>query len=290
MAQSDSYPLDLRAKVRAAGSSPDDALEFLRRLTSDPNRTNPVQVVQLGLGALQLRDPAWLPAVAAVVAWIEETMDEHGLLPYRFAMPHTFPLGPPWHSALAQGEAASLLVRAGMALGRDDLPELAGRAIASLLDSRSELVVVTPEGPVLQEYPTEPPAHVLNGWITALWGLHDVASSPRDNQSDVAAAAGASFEAGIGALAARLRRYRTPIGWSRYDLYPHPFTNVASVFYHRLHVVQLRTLHEIAPRVVFSETARDWDRSASSVLARSVAISRKVAFRLVRPRSRRVDR
>ena len=34
--------------------------------------------------------------------------------------------------------------------------------------------------------------------------------------------------------------YWTGNGWSRYDLYPHPLTNVASPFYHRLHIEQLR--------------------------------------------------
>ena len=32
------------------------------------------------------------------------------------------------------------------------------------------------EGPVLEEYPTEPPTHVLNAWINGLWGLDDIAN------------------------------------------------------------------------------------------------------------------
>ncbi|HXH97220.1 MAG TPA: D-glucuronyl C5-epimerase family protein [Gaiellaceae bacterium] len=282
-----SYHFDLRSKATAAGPLPDDGLALLRRLTSDPDRTNPVDVLQLGLGAVQLREPEWLAAAAGVVAWIESWMDEQGLLAYRFPMRHTFPLEPPWHSALAQGEAASFLVRCAEVLSRADLLDLAERAVAPLVDPASPLVASTAEGPVLQEYPTTPPAHVLNGWITSLWGLHDIASMPGPARTDVSASARAAFQAGVATLAVRLDRYRTPIGWSRYDLYPHPLANVASPFYHRLHVEQLRTLNAMAPYDVFTETADAWERAAERPLTRAFAVSRKVAFRLARPRWRR---
>jgi heparosan-N-sulfate-glucuronate 5-epimerase len=290
-----SYHFDLRDKVTRAGGTPPDALALLRRLTVDPARSSPVDIIQLGLGALQQANADWLPVVAEVVAWIEQTMDERGLLACQFPMPHTFPLVGPWPSALAQGEAASLLVRSATAFVRSDLLELADRAVAPLLDAESPLVVLTPDGPVLQEYPTTPPAHVLNGWITSLWGLYDVAHAPRPDAppadaSMPKAAAAAGFEAGVAALAARLYLYRTPIGWSRYDLYPHPLTNVASPFYHRLHVGHLRTLNALAPREIFTQTADDWERTAASAALRSFAVSRKVLFRFVRPRWKRVRR
>jgi hypothetical protein len=282
---SHAYYFDLRAKATAAGPTPADASGLLQRVTSTPWRANPVDVVQIGLGALQQDAADWLHVVEEVVAWIERTMDEGGLLPYGFPMRHTYRLAAPWCSSLAQGEAASLLVRAAEVLGRPDLRELAGRAIASLLDPESELVALTPEGPVLQEYPTRPPAHVLNGWVTSLWGLYDVAGSPRPwSTPTVAASAAEAFEAGVATLAARVGRYRTPVGWSRYDLYPHPLANVASPSYHRLHIGHLRTMNELAPRDVFVEVADEWERAAASKAARSFAVARKVAFRLSRPR------
>jgi heparosan-N-sulfate-glucuronate 5-epimerase len=282
-----SYYFDLRDKATAAGSSPTAARALLQRLTADPAHSSPVDIIQLGLGALQQSNPDWLPVVAEVVAWIEQAMDERGLIAYRFPMPHTFPLASPWHSSLAQGEAASLLVRSATALARSDLLELADRAVASLLDAESGLIALTPEGPVLQEYPTTPPAHVLNGWITSLWGLYDVAHASPDDVSTTAGAA-AGFEAGVAALAARLHLYRTAIRWSRYDLYPHLLANVASPFYHRLHVGHLRTLDALAPHEIFTRTADDWERAAANAALRSFAVSRKVLFRLVRPRWRRV--
>lgn len=281
------YHFDLRAKPLAAGVNPEERLAYLERITADPEQTNPVTVIQLALGTLQLREPEQLPLVVAVTEWLERSADDRGLLAYRFPMPHTFPLEAPWYSSLAQGEAGSLLVRAAKILGRAELLELADRLVESLVHTDSPLVVPTPEGPVLQEYPTEPPAHVLNGWITSLLGLYDVAHAPRAETSTSQKAAEA-FSAGTAALAARLQVYRTPLRWSRYDLYPHPLVNTASVAYHRLHIAQLRALHSVAGLDTFAATADEWERSLMNPAALVVGVVRKVAFRMVRPRSRRV--
>ncbi|HKO27660.1 MAG TPA: D-glucuronyl C5-epimerase family protein [Solirubrobacteraceae bacterium] len=244
-----------------------------------------MDVIQLGLGALQLRDSDQLPLVAAIVDWIERSLDSDGLLAYRFPMPHTFSLDPPWYSSLAQGEAGSLLVRAAELFARPELYRLADRVTEPLLQVESPLVAITPEGPVLEEYPTDPPAHVLNGWITSLFGLHDVGRTPRAATADRSAEA---FGAGTKTLAARLGLYRLALGWSRYDLYPHPLTNVSSLSYQRLHVAQLRALHSLTDFPLFASTADEWERALASRTASLVGLGRKVAFRLVRPRWRRV--
>jgi heparosan-N-sulfate-glucuronate 5-epimerase len=281
------FHFDLRAKPLTAGEDLDQRLAYFERITADPLQTNPVNVIQLALGTLQLRDLDQLPLVLAVVEWLERATGGGGLIPYRFPMQHTFPLDPPWYSSLAQGEAASLLVRAAEILGLPHLYELADRTVAPLLEAESPLVTISPDGPVLQEYPTDPPAHVLNGWITSLFGLSDLARARRP-QTATSRRAEQAFAAGADALAARLHLYRTPIGWSRYDLYPHPLPNIASPAYHRLHVAQLRAIHSLAGHDIFLNTAEEWERSLASVPARLVGLTRKVAFRMVRPRSRRV--
>lgn len=265
----------------------DERRRYLERITADPTRTNPVTVIQLALGALQLRDADQMPLVNAVVEWLEGFADDRGLLAYGFPMPHTFPLAAPWYSSLAQAEAASLLVRAAQVLDRGRLYELADHVAEPLLDTGSLLVASTNEGPVLQEYPTEPPAHVLNGWLTSLFGLYDVANAPRQ-PSGTARKAAAAFDAGTAALVARLHLYRTPFGWSRYDLYPHPLANTASIAYHRLHVAQLRVLESLTGLDTIRRTADEWERSLANPAAVSLGFIRKVAFRVVRPRGRRV--
>lgn len=281
------FYFDLSGKPLRAGADLNERFAYLERITADPAQTNPVTVIQLALGSLQLRDPQQLPLIESVVEWLERSADDRGLLAYGFPMPHTYPLDPPWYSCLAQGEAASLLVRAAQLFDRPELYGLADRTVEPLLHQDSALVALRDEGPVLQEYPTDPPSHVLNGWITALFGLYDVACAPREASAATQRTAEA-FSMGTATLAAMLRLYQTPLGWSRYDLYPHPIPNTASVAYHRLHIEQLRALHRLANLEVFAATANEWERSLQKPSARLVAVARKVAFRLVRPRSRRV--
>jgi heparosan-N-sulfate-glucuronate 5-epimerase len=216
-------------------------------------------------------------------------MDAQGRLAYRMPMPHTYRISPPWFSAMAQGQAASLLVRVAKTLQRPDLLTRALDATRPLL--KAPLVTQTDDGPVLQEYPTTPPAHVLNGWIYGLWGLYDVATSfaadpPVEPGHEAAVrTAESAFHDGVETLARRLPLYDTAHGWSRYDLYPHPLTNVASPFYHRLHVAQLEVMAALVPgEPAFARAAERWARPLHNPVTFASGLARKVAFRLVVPR------
>ena len=262
--------------------SPEAALAALRSEAADRRLAHPIGIAQLGLGAWQLAatDSRWLNVVGPVSDWIVREMNDDGKIAFGFAYPHTYRLEPPWFSAMAQGEAASLLIRAAGSLDRPELVNAAELLVSPLLAPASALVVETDQGPVLQEYPTDPPAHVLNGWVFSLWGLYDVAIAG----NALAADARQAFSQGVDTLTARLDRYDTGWNWSRYDLFPHPFVHVASPFYQRLHVEQLRAMHDLDPRAVFTKTANRWESGLENPLGRAHAIARKVAFRTLRPR------
>ena len=239
------YYNDLRDKA-GDHESPRAAVAALKAMTADRRLVHPISVAQLGLGAWQLAaagDPRWLEVVSAVSDWVAGELDSEGRVAFEFAYPHTYRLEPPWYSAMAQGEAASLLLRAGVSLDRPELVRAAERAVAPLLSPASPLVVETEEGPVLEEYPTDPPTHVLNGWINALWGLYDIANV----EGELAGDARDAYQRGLEALAARLPLYNTGWNWSRYDLFPHAIIHVTSPFYHRLHIEQLRAMHVARP-------------------------------------------
>lgn len=283
---------DLRHKA-LEHRSPHAASAALASMTAVRRTANPVSVAQLGIGAWQLSstDRAWLPVVADASRWIAAELDAKGRIAYLFPMPHTFDLRPPWYSAMAQGEAASLLLRAGLALGMPALVQSAVHAVRSLIDGGDGLVTQTPEGPVLEEYPTTPPSSVLNGWISGLWGLYDVGLVDPGANAEAAGRAGAlareAFAAGCGALAARLHLYEAGLNWSRYDVFPHRIANVASPFYHRLHVEQLRAMARLRPDLqTFGAVAERWAAGARSPVSRAYGLTRKVAFRALSPRRR----
>lgn len=287
------YYNDLRDVARQYGSA-GEAAGWLELLARRREQALPVTLLQLGLGAWQLASDGgeeWQQVVRAAASWAVVDMDGHGRFAHHQPMPHTYDLEPPWHSAMAQGQGVSLLVRAAAVLGDESLAREALRAAAPLVDPALGLVAATDDGPVLQEYPTTPPAHVLNGWMWALWGLFDASLL----DGDAARSAGEAFDEGAAALAARIGLYDAGRGWSRYDLYPHPVVHVASPFYHRLHIAQLRataTLVEhrgaTTPTSGVMRAAADrWQEGFDRRTTRYAAVARKVGFRLLRPRARR---
>lgn len=274
-----SYYNDLSGVAREYGS-PQAARDWCALLVHRREQLVPVTVLQLALGAWQLRgeDPHWLDVVGDVCDWLSKDFDECGRIAYLQSMPHTFRLDAPWHSAMAQGQAVSLLVRAARDLHRPELLAWATCAARSLIDPQLGLIAQTPQGPVLQEYPTERPSHVLNGWIWGLWGLHDLAHAENDPQAREA------FEAGVSCLVARLPQYEVAGGWTRYDLYPHPIAHVASPFYHRLHIEQLVALQMLTGNTRLLGHIERWRRALGRRSTYAVAVGRKVGFRLLRPR------
>jgi hypothetical protein len=269
------YYIDLRVKV-AAPRWPDPELE------QDPRF---IAVGQWGLGAFERHlhgeEGPWLEAALAAGREVVAAQREDGGLPEPSLRPHTFPVEPPWLSAMAQGQCASLLVRLVRETGEQELAEAARRALEPLRKPVSEGGVTAPlgDGWWPEEYPSEPPSYVLNGGIFALWGIRDVAVGLGD------AAAAALFEDGLSTLAAEIERWDTGY-WSRYDLFPHPLLNVASSSYHVLHVHQLEAMNRIAPRPELVEAERRWRAYLESPANTRRAFARKAAFRLAVPRNR----
>jgi heparosan-N-sulfate-glucuronate 5-epimerase len=178
----------------------------------------------------------------------------------------------PWYSGMAQGQIASVFVRALRHTGDDRYGEAALGAIRPLLEPGPErLVTSTSDGPVLEEGgPCTPPSHILNGWIFALWGVHDVWVSLGDER------AGRLVADTTACLVRMLPRY--DVGWwSKYSLYPHPLPDLAKPFYHRLHVVQLEILHELTGIGDLREWAGRW-RSYDTRVAAIGAVASKVPF------------
>jgi hypothetical protein len=124
---------------------------------------------------------------------------------------------------------------------------------------------------------------VLSGAVFALWGLRDVGLALGD--ADLLRA----FEEGVDVLAANIHRWDTG-GWSRYDLYPHRVTNVASFAYHELHVTQLEAMNDLAPRPELHEAAERFGAYMASPARRARAFARKALFRMAEPRSARLAR
>ena len=193
------------------------------------------------------------------------------LWPYSIALPkYAAPV--PWYSAMAQGQVASVFVRAFQQTADDRWADLAGRALAPLLaPGTTGIVTASRQGPVLEEVgPTERPSHILNGWIFALWGVRDVAVGLADER------AARLYTATTDCLVRTLPRYDTG-RWSRYSLYPHALPDLAKPFYHRLHVTQLTVLHQLTGVSEFAEVAERW-HAYDTKRAATIAVVSKIPF------------
>jgi heparosan-N-sulfate-glucuronate 5-epimerase len=205
-----------------------------------------------------------------------------GALEHLFDFPHTFPLRAPWVSAMAQGEAASLLVRLHLETGEARYAEAALRAVGpmSILHADGGASNLLSGRPFPEEYPTDPPCFVLNGAMYAMWGWYDVARGLGDSSAERA------FEGALDTLAQNIHLWDTG-WWSRYDLFEHPVRNLASFAYHELHIIQLRATHALAPRAELAEAADRFESYTRARLATPRAFAYKVAFRLRVPRNRK---
>ena len=264
--------------------APDDIRGYyldLSAKTTSPSAQAPERLVPAGLAQLALG--WWERSLAGEEGAIEafdgtcqllreQAVSRNGafLWPYDMAVPK-YRLQPPWFSAMAQGQIASVFVRA--ASREDTAPETALRALRPLLERAEPFVVETKSGPVLEEAPTTPPSRVLNGWIYALWGVRDVAvglGSPE---------AAALFDESVRALLATLEEYDTG-WWSRYSLWADG-RDLAKPFYHRIHVAQLEALHTLTAVPEFAAVAARWrEYDTRGAAARAVLVkSREVLGR-----------
>lgn len=188
-------------------------------------------------------------AFLAQADWLVSMQSGDGGFYYQFDLPSRS-LKAPWLSAVAQGEGMSVLVRAYYETDDDRYLEAATAALAPLTRRLDDggLMYVDATGVWLEEYPEDPPTHVLNGAIFTLFGLYDLVQATGDPD------AAALFDESADTLARNLDRYEDD-GWVRYQLTDGSW---ATSTYYGLHIEQLRALAALTGDRRFAERADDW--------------------------------
>ncbi|OPY57171.1 MAG: hypothetical protein A4E55_01828 [Pelotomaculum sp. PtaU1.Bin035] len=182
------------------------------------------------------------------------------------------------YSAMVQGEAISVFVRAYQ-LESDPSWIKAAEAAARLMlkpVKKGGTSRYTPEGLVLEEFPLECPSTIFNGWFFALFGLYDLMLAKFDFVSEMDKV----LEETLRALIAYLPRYDAGY-WSYYDT----GYNLASPFYHKLHIAQLYALEITFPSVeaVAGLYRARFERQWSKRTNRLRAVVKKGLQKLMRP-------
>ncbi len=187
-----------------------------------------------------------------------QAQDMQGAFLHVRALP-LYGAGPGWISAMAQGEAVSVFLRAHAVTGEPRYRAAARAALAPLLrDVRDGGAAYIKGGDLFfEEVATPEPAHILNGHLFAAFGVWEALRAGIGDD-----ALRVTHEAAIGTLRRWLPRYDRD-GWSRYDLArdargrEHP----APLWYHHFHIAQLRVYAAMTGEALFAEYAERWERA-----------------------------
>ena len=245
---------------------------------------NPIALAQFGLGNYNLwrrtNDPARHTRFFLIADWLtthlEQNAQDIAVWNHHFDWEYRDTLSAPWYSALAQGQGISLLLRAHKESGDARYLDAARRAFAAFQHpiDRGGVAFTDESGDLwFEEYIVHPPTHILNGFIWALWGVYDFYLASHDP------AAHDLFFRGVRTLLHNLVRYDLGF-WSLYEQSGTRLPMVASTFYHRLHIVQLRVMYRLTGEKTFASVADRWEDYMRSRVNRTRAIVYKSVFKL----------
>lgn len=279
------YYMSFRDKADYEGPFDDEGVPLLNYRGDIGQQHNPIAIAQWGLGNLNLylatQDPHRLDVAMRASSWLVEKleMNRHGIpvWSHNFDWHYRSTLVAPWYSGLAQGQGLSLLVRmhdVDAAQGYDEAAAAAAMCFSRGVEEGGVMYRSVDGGLWIEEYIVHPapPTHILNGSIWALWGVYDYCKTTGELE-DV-------FSNCVDTLEAHLDDYDVGY-WSLYES-PHGRARMlASPFYHRLHIVQLRIMYEMTGRNAFAERADRWQLYAGSGVNRSRALAGKALFKLL---------
>ncbi len=254
---------------------------------------NPIAIAQWGLANYnrfcQTRDDARRQKMLQAADWLTANLEQnpHGLWVWNhhFDWDYRDTLKAPWYSGLAQGQGVSLLLRAHALththIEDEKYQRAAEKAFVALARPMAEGGVLFEDMSEndeknlwIEEYLVDPPTHILNGFMWALWGVFDFWRARGD------ASAKAIFDRGVETLIHNLARFDTGY-WSLYEQSGTQLKMLASPFYHRLHIVQLRVMSRLTGDACFAAVAERWEGYAQRRSYRTRALIEKSVFKLL---------
>ena len=250
---------------------------------------NPIAVAQWGLANYnrfcETGDEGRWQKTLKAADWLTANLEQntHGLWVWNhhFDWDYRDTLRAPWYSGLAQGQGVSLLLRVHARSEDEKYQRAADKAFVALTRPIVEggvLFEILSENNEknlwIEEYLVDPPTHILNGFIWALWGVFDYWLAHAD------ASAKSIFDRGIETLVRNLVRFDTGY-WSLYEQSGTRLKMLASPFYHQLHIVQLRVMSKVTGDARFATVAERWEGYALRRSNRTRALVEKSIFKLL---------
>jgi heparosan-N-sulfate-glucuronate 5-epimerase len=232
-------------------------------------RYNPVDIAQYALyqyGRAQQGNRDALNSFLNQAGYFVRMQRNDGGYEYSKSVPE-YSAGPGWLSAMAQGEAISVLIRAWLITDDATFKKAALKAIEPFYRDVREGGVTFYDGDVVffEEVATPTPCHILNGHLFAAFGIWEairagVANAELDNL----------FKRSVSTLLQWLPAFDAS-GWSYYDLALNQWgkRHLSPFGYHNFHVAQMKVFAAMTNNATFELAASHWENGFNSILQRA---------------------
>ena len=261
----DGYYNDLRDKVRYTTNLDRKGIPF--NIATDGKEKRkvyfPIAIFQYGLGAydlyLETQEKIYLDIVIRIADWAVENQEDNGAWNAFGVLGYANQ-----YSAMAQGEAASLLARAYVKTNNIEYIDRGRRAIDFMHNSVAigGTADSTAQGIRLFEYPEK--ACVLNGWIFSAFGIFDIWKVTKDKKYELA------WKQSVLEIKSNLNKFDAKY-WSYYSL----DGKYASRFYHDLHIELLSALKKLDADPIYDIYMNHWKRCCDNFWKRTRAFFNK---------------
>lgn len=276
------YPIDMSAKAEYAGVFDEERIPLVE---IDGHLSHlSVTIAQYALGNydeyLRTQNSLYLKRFLGSADWLVKNLVEFRGGLWGWVNEHdrmVYNLKKPWLSALSQGQALSVLVRAYQETKDESYREAGQKALRAFnVPSAQGGILAKWQGlDYYEEYPAQIPTFVLNGFIFALWGLWEFYLITDSSEAK------AYYDSGLLTLERALQEYHVPyLNWSKYDLYPFKVMDIASIFYHKLHIQQLRAMALLTGNEMFNRQADIWEKGRKNRVGYVLATAYKILHKL----------
>ena len=258
------YYNDLRHKVNWSLGFDDKGIPLVQ--DSEGNKLYfTITIAQYGLGCydkyLETKEKKYLDKFLIISDCLITTQDELGGYDVSKSLGCKY-------SSMAQGEAISVLLRAYSKTNENKYFEKAKNAHTCMIRLVEDLGTqrIKNEDIYFEEYAIEnKEATVLNGWIFSIFGLIDYSKIVQNKETEKL------LELSIESLYKNLKYYDKN-GWSYYSL----DQKIASPFYHKLHINQLKVLNDLYPDFRCEQILKKCEKTEKIILIKLKMIIKKI--------------
>ncbi len=247
-----------------------------------PYIEHPIPIAQYALGVYELlherenSDELLQNKFLKIAMWLDEKKIDvkDGISWYIYNEYPEYGLTYPWISAMAQGEAISVLARAVPLSKNNNFEELAVKALVPFEYEVKDggFINYFKSIPVYEEFTTPVKTMaVLNGFIFALFGIYDLILLNNNKKAQNI------FERGVDSLK-KILPYFDINYWTRYYLYDYPQKYYSSFTYHILVAEQLRAMFYLTSENQFKVYSEKWFSYSKSFIKKTRALLGKLMF------------